>query len=165
MARTAAAPLRAAALLAALSASGCVLPAVVYRSGRPLEAADVAQLAPGRTTKQELFDRLGPPWAVAAPGEVAAIEAPSAMGGRGGLCATEFGGAYRVDTAAWFEPFAARRPLRDGHRVYYWYAWRAGGWNWYLLLIMVAACSNEVHEVWVLVDEDTGLVEDVAYRG
>ncbi len=156
---------RTGAALALLALSGCVLPAFPHWSGRPLERADVALLEPGRTTKHDLFQRLGPPFAIAAPGEVVAVEAPAAMLGSGGLCQLRPGGAYRVDSGAWFEPFAARRPLREGERVYYWYAWRAGGWDWFLLLALVASCSNEAREVWVLVDEDTGLVEDVVFRG
>jgi len=62
------------------------------------------------------------------------------------------------------EPFAARRPPGDDQRVYYWYSWSATGWDWFLLLALYASCPNSVREVWVLVDEETGTVEDVAVR-
>jgi len=154
----------AGAALALLSATACVFPAVPHRTGHALDAETVSGVRPGRTTKRELFALLGPPWAIAAPGEVVAIESPVAMAGDGAMCQVRPGGIYRISTEAWFEPFVARRPIRDDHRVYYWYSWSAGGWNWYLLLALYASCGNGVREVWALVDEATGTVEDLAVR-
>jgi hypothetical protein len=157
-------PRRIGAALALLALSGCPYPAVPHRTGPALEAAEVARVQPGRTTKRELFALLGPPMAIAATGEVVAVESPVAMVGDGGLCQPRLGGVYRITSDAWLEPFAARRPLRDDHRVYYWYSWRAGGWSWYLLLGLYASCDNGLRELWVLIDETTGTVEDVAVR-
>ncbi len=150
--------------VALVAMAACVIPSVSHRTGPALDPEEVAGVRPGRTTKRELFAALGPPFAIAARGEVVAVESPVAMVGDGGMCQQRMGGAYRVDADAWFEPFAARRALRDDHRVYYWYSWRASGWNWYLLLALVASCGNSVREVWALVDESTGTVDDLAVR-
>jgi hypothetical protein len=157
-------PRRIGAALALVALSACPFPTVPHRTGPALEAEEVARVRPGRTTKRELFALLGPPMAIAGPGEVVAVESPVAMFGSGGMCQLGVGGVYRITSDAWLEPFAARRPLRDDHRVYYWYSWRASGWSWYLLFGIYGSCDNSVREAWVLIDETTGTVEDVAIR-
>ena len=152
------------AALALLGLSGCPIPAAWHRTGPALEAEEVARVQPGRTTKRELFALLGPPMAIAGPGEVVAVESPLAMSGSGDMCQLGRGGVYRITSDAWLEPFAARGPLRDDHRVYYWYSWRASGWTWYLAFGMYSSCDNSLREIWVLIDETTGTVEDVAVR-
>ncbi len=152
------------AALALLVSAGCVFPAVSHRTGRALEPEAIAAVQPGRTTKRDLFALLGPPMAIASPDEVVAIESPAGMIGEGGMCRLVPGGVYRVSAEAWFERFPAHPPRPGVERVYYWYSWESSGWNWYLLLGLYASCHNAVREVWVLLDEDAGTVEDVAAR-
>jgi hypothetical protein len=162
---TARAPRCAVAALVLL-ASGCILPALgTHRSGRPVGDGDASWIVGRRTTKAELFDRLGPPMAIAARGEY--VEVPAAtvhhldeMSHR----VIWFGGdSWSQQGDAWLELFAARRPLRDSHRVYYWYATSESGVSFFLL-VGVATRHASLEELWVLVDEETGIAEDAVYR-
>lgn len=149
--------------LALLLSSGCAFPAVSHRTGRALEQGTIASVQPGRTTKRDLIALLGPPMAIASPDEVVAIESPIGMVVDGGMCRLVPGGVYRISAEPWFERFTAHPPRPEVERVYYWYSWEASGWDWFLLGLY-ASCHNAVREVWVLVDEDAGTVEDVAVR-
>jgi hypothetical protein len=153
-------------LLPLLLATGCILPALDKRStGRSLGVTDGSRVATGTVTKQELFDRLGPPMAIAGPGEQ--VEVPAAnvhhvdeMAHRSRWFG---GGGWTQQGDAWLEVFAARRPLRDTHRVYYWYETSEGGFAMFLLWYS-STRHGEVRELWVLVDEATGLAEDAVFR-
>jgi hypothetical protein len=161
-------PSRATALLLLplLLASGCILPAVDKRAtGRSLGGVNVADLTRGAVSRQELFDQLGPPMAIAGPGEEVRVPAANVhhvdeFGRRNRW----FGGdAWTQQGDAWLELFAARRPLRDTHRVYYWYETGEGGYVVFLLWYH-STRHGTVRELWVLVDEATGLAEDAAIR-
>ena len=69
---------------------------------------------------------------------------------------------------AWFEPFSSRRTLRPSNRVYYWYAIvERGVTTWmplWLWLWVLDVRVDGLKEMWVLVDEETGLVDDVVTR-
>lgn len=154
----------AAALLVAL-APGCIVPALgTKRTGRRVSAGDARAVAASRLSKGELLDRLGPPMAIAARGEHVRVPAANVhhvdeMGHR----ALYFGGdSWAQQADAWFEPFAARRPIREAHRVYYWYATSEGGIAFFLLFGFSSRWSS-TSELWVLVDEEAGRVEDAFF--
>jgi hypothetical protein len=159
--------LRATALLLLpLLLAGCILPALDKRgTGRSLGSSDGRRVVPGGVTKWELFDRLGPPMAIAGPGEQ--VEVPAAnvhhLDEMRHHSRWFGGGAWTQQGDAWLEPFAARRPLRETHRVYYWYETSEGGFSM-LLLWFYSTRHGEVRELWVLVDEATGLAEDAVFR-
>lgn len=160
--------LRASALvaLAPLLASGCILPALDKRAtGLSLSEGDGDRITRGHLGKAELFDRLGPPMAIAAAGEV--LEVPAANVHRvdemRSFSTWTGGGSWTQQGDAWLEVFAARRPLRGTHRVYYWYATSEGGFSLFLLFYL-SRRHDQVRELWVLVDEATGLAEDAVFR-
>lgn len=147
-----------------LLAGGCILPTMNTKvTGWPLHAGDAGRLSVA--TKQELFDQLGPPMAIVGGGEY--VEVPAAnvhhldeMRHRRRWFG---GGAWTQQGDAWLEPFAARRALRDTHRVYYWYATVEGGWSGFFL-VGFSTRHSRVRELWVLVDEDAGIAEDAIFR-
>ena len=150
-----------AALL--LAAMGCVVPMLGTRSGRPI---DPRPIVPGRTTKDELFASAGPPLAIASPGEYVTLSRLPLkhIELRWDEWADLGTASYVQQGDAWFEPFAARRPLHAGHRVYYWSGTTERGAYVWLVLFGIDVRGFREHEVWVLVDEETGIAEDVLHR-
>jgi hypothetical protein len=147
-----------------LLAPGCVLPAMNRkRTGRVLSTGDAAAVAKG-VTKADLFERLGPPMAIAARGEDVHVPAANVhhvdeMSKR----TRWFGGdAWVQQGDAWFELFASRRALEDTHRVYYWYSTSEGGWALFFL-VSYSTRSSTTAELWVLVDEATGRADDAFF--
>jgi hypothetical protein len=153
-----------AALLVA--ATGCVLPLGGRRSGRAFDAGGVGRIVPGTTTKAELFASFGAPMAVAGAGEN--VEVPAATvhhADEVGANGKWFGGGSWVQQGdAWLELFADRKALRDAHRVYYWSTTSDGGLVVIAVLVAIQRRSTSTRELWVLVDEATGIAEDVVYR-
>ncbi len=156
------APCAAAAVLILLAA-GCILPVGGKRTGRPL--GERSRIVPGTTTKADLFAAFGAPMAIVGADEYVEVPAETVHHyddiGRKGKW---FGGGSWVQQGdAWLELFAARSALRDAHRVYYWYTTSDGG-LFVFLLVGVETRSASTGELWVLVDEATGIAEDVVYR-
>ena len=90
--------------------------------------------------------------------------AASAVRSGGASCNVESGGFFNIQSDGWFEPFSARRPIRDEHRVYYWYGSRTSGFNAYLLGGFANRCPTTTDELLVLVDTQTDRVEDVFFH-
>lgn len=159
--------MRAARLLAPCAAAliaGCAFPIGGERTGRPLRAG-VRGLAPGKTTKLELIEALGPPMAIAGRGEDVRVPATT-VHHHDGVQERSYwvgGGDFVQQADAWLELFAARRPIGEDHRVYYWYVTSDRGWVLLLPILFELHGSSE-EELWVLVDEATGVVEDVVHR-
>lgn len=156
----------AAALL--ISSTGCILPAMdVRRTGHGLSPIDGRSISEGRVTKGDLFDELGPPMAIVEQGEVRPVPAANVhhldVMGRGRGSYTTGGGSWLQQADAWFEPFRTRRTLRDSHRVYYWYATSEGGVT-VVLLFTISSRHSSMAELWALVDEESGKVEDAIFR-
>lgn len=161
---------RLASMAAALMLiAGCVLPVKGVRSGRELPRG----IVPGAVTKASLIASLGPPMAIAAAGEYVDVPAANVYhwDDSGGGTRWFGGGSYVQQADAWLELFAARRVLSENHRVYYWYSSAASGARvWVPLPLFVVLSTSVVRrsqsfaELWVLVDEETGRVDDAVYR-
>jgi hypothetical protein len=116
------------------------------------------KIVAGVTTRQELLRLVGPPMAVARRGEYVSVPAGS----------DPARGSYVQQADAWLESFAARRPLLDDHRVYYWYFMEDRGTRvfvpLFLVLVWNESRASSLEELWVLVDERTGVVVDLVRR-
>jgi hypothetical protein len=146
--------------------TGCILPVLdAKRCGRPIEDGDAARVLKGKTAKADLLDALGPPMAIAGRGEW--VEVPAATVHHVDEMTHRLvwfgGGSWTQQGDAWLAPFAARRALRDSHRVYYWYSTSESGVALFLLVGYSGRRTN-LDELWVLVDEETGLAEDAVFR-
>lgn len=159
----------ALAVAAALAfATGCFIPiphtVQSAGSGRRLRERDVQCVVPDRTTRAELLEWFGPPQVIARAGERGdALVRPVAPSGGVADPAISGEGTQAERGDAWFEPFVVRRPIRDTHRVYYWYCSTRGGFVGFLLA-GISHRSESTYEVWVLVDEETGLAQGAAFR-
>ncbi len=152
------------ALTALALLAGCVIPLSGERTGRSLHWGRAA-IAPGKTTKLALFQALGPPMAIAGRGEYVMVPATTVhhVDGARARALWQGGGSYVQQGDAWLELFAARGPIGEDHRVYYWYTTADRGWV-VILPIAVETHHSTGEELWVLVDEATGLVLDAVHR-
>lgn len=153
----------AAAVAMGLLLPSCIIPLAGDRTGRSV-SLHPADLQPGKTSKVGLFGRLGPPLAIAGPGEEVAFPAPRVQHVARFGARLDGGGTTTRQADAWFASFEARGPVRAGHRVYYWSTTTHGGWALWLVFLVFRGNSSSTDELWVLVDEETGLVADVVRR-
>jgi len=134
--------------IGALISAGCILPVFPVTSGRTLDKESMTAIVPGEATTSVLLKQLGPPLAIAARGQYVSVPAASAVRSGGASCNVESGGFFNIQSDGWFEPFSARRPIRDEHRVYYWYGSRTSGFNAYLLLDSRTAAPRPPTSSW-----------------
>lgn len=149
----------AVALVGVLALSSCVLPRNVERSGRPLR---LDRSAPGRTRLSGLLLALGPPDAVAAPGQ----DGRAAAGGPGrpgdGDLGLDLVPAEKAET--WFALFLVHEPFAASHRVYHWTSSSSDGFSVVLPFFLIQRRYVTTEEVWALVDQATGQVVEVVER-
>ncbi len=147
-----------AVTVAAVFTAGCV-PAIPLRTGVYLKDSEVAQIAPRRTTKKELFELLGAPMAIVANGETASIPSPTVWRG-GGI---QHGGYQEIQADAVFELFS-QHALTEYHRVYYYFYAVSQHTAIILVLAVLESSDTDIDKLWVLVNERTGVVEDYVFR-
>ena len=150
-----------AALALLFLGGGCYIPPGSVKGGRLIPEASVKALRPGVTTKGELFERFGPPAAVLAPGETAAMF-PEV--GRD-LPVRPWGASVRMDADTAFELFPpATAEGREYRRIHF---FRRSGDDAAILMLIFWIDSDhrtDTDRLWALVDERTRTVEDYAYR-
>ncbi|HET8569749.1 MAG TPA: hypothetical protein VFM93_12290 [Candidatus Limnocylindria bacterium] len=149
----------AAAAALAIVATGCV-PVYSVSGGRYVGPDDRRRVARG-TTKAQLLEWFGPPLLIARVGLDAGAE-PGSVAGPVALPTPAPPGTMDAEVRrgdAWFEPFAVRHPIRETHRVYHWSCSVRHG-----IRGLTTAWHVSTHELWVLVDEETGLAESAVFR-
>ena len=150
-----------AALALLLAGGGCYIPAGVSKGGRLIPEASVRALRPGVTTKGELFDRFGPPAAVLAPGETAALFPEDGYNEP----VRPWGRPVRADADAVFELFLPATAEGAEYRRIHFFR-RSEGDTAILVLVFWTDSDHrtDTDRLWALVDERTRIVEDYAYR-
>jgi len=150
-----------AALVLLLAGGGCYIPPGASKGGRLIPEESVKALRPGVTTKGELFERFGPPAAVLAPGETAALFPED---GRNVLV-RPWEASVLMDADTVFELFTpATAEGADDRRIHFFR--RSEGDTATLMLVFWVDSGHrtDTDRLWVLVDERTRTVEDYAYR-
>jgi hypothetical protein len=148
-------------LFTSLCLLGCPLPVPMgpLRTGEPIKDKQVIMVEPGKTTKKELFEWFGAPMAIAARDEITVI--PSVTGSLGGSLRR---GHYKINSDTFFELFSADHELSEYHRVYY-YRYAAAKKTGYFAVFAVYEIGKiMIDNLWVLVNEKTGVVEDYVFR-
>lgn len=115
-----------------------------------------------KTTKREIFEKFGPPKAIAAKDEVSTFPAER-IAGRGGLAPYDVSVPYsarfthlpyyRIDSDILFELFSIGRQFTEYHRVYY-----------YSDSILRKGVLEPESRLWILINEKTSIVEDYIFR-
>ncbi len=146
------------AALAALCLGGCFVAREKVLADEALPGEHIRGIRRGTTTKQEILERFGPPVAIARRGTTM-VYPPAGSAKRG---------RAEVPSEVFLELFSVGRSLRDADIVYYYDASRLEATGVLVApLIGGGYHSREVvvERLWLLIDENTGLVEDCVYRG
>jgi len=150
------------AILAAfllVSLQGCV-PAFPFLSGVPLPQKTVDEVQPGKTTRSEVLEWFGMPLSIAKKGEVLRIpHGPEwAAGG------VRPAGYNQVDADAFFELFSTKHKITDHQRIYYYFSSLSTKYGVVLAVYVHESANTRVDRLWLLIDEETGLVDDYVFR-
>ncbi|HEY5996015.1 MAG TPA: hypothetical protein VIU29_03300 [Candidatus Deferrimicrobiaceae bacterium] len=144
----------------ALLLGGCYIPRGVPKGGTLISAASVGEIRPGATTKDELFDRFGPPAAVLAPGETASFLPED---GRFPY-ARAWARPVRFDSDTVFALFPAAKVDTDPRRVYFFRKSKGDSGGLVLIFWIDFEYRTDTDRLWALVNERTRIVEDYAWR-
>ena len=147
------------AALLILSLQGCV-PAPSFHSGVRLPQKTVDQLQAGITTKAELLEWFGLPLSVAAKGETLTIPRGQEWVGSG----TRFASYENVDADTFFELFATKNAITERDRIYYYHHTVSSKYGVVIAVYVHETVNTRSDRLWVLVDEETGLVKDYVFR-
>lgn len=145
-------------VLAVSTAQGCVY-FPPFHSGAPVPQARVAALRPGTTTKYELLESFGMPLSIARKGETLLI-ARGMDHAAGGVTPAHF---EYLSADAFFEPFADRATGAQ-HRVYYYSHTISSKHAVVITAYLKESVTRRSEDLWVLVNEQTGLVEDFLFH-
>ncbi len=150
--------------LALLCTMGCVVPTIPLKTGEPIRGDRLATLTPGTTTKQELLEQFGPPTAIVAQHEIAAIPAPLTWNAGPPTSFRMIARDYRFQSDTFFELFASGRGIGEYHRIYY-YDYVVSSKTGYIFLVaFYESGTTEMDRLWVLVNEKSGIVEDYVFK-
>lgn len=144
--------------LVAFCVGGC-LPSLSLKTGRPLPEVRVREIVPGTTTKAELFERLGPPTAVMARGEVAVVAAPATW-----AAPLRNGSISAFDSGTVYELFGAGGAADDSNRIYYFRHVISRKMTYFMIFAVHESGDTRSDRLWALVNERTGIVEDYAFQ-
>jgi len=138
-------------VMVAFFLSGCMgTPGI--RSGTPIELEQLEKIQPGKTTKHEVFEWIGPPMSVASRNKFISIPAPFQWDTRIALSPQS--------SESWFELFSSGHEFNEYHRVYYFYNARSKKKSVFLVVGQVDNVTTDFDKLWILVNEKTGIVED-----
>jgi hypothetical protein len=155
----------APALLASVAlgaAPGCA-PTIPYTYGTSVSKSSVRAIQPGNTTKYELLETFGMPLAIAKKGETVLIpRGREHSADRPGSPSTPARFASASGDGL-FEPFSAR-PVGSGHRVYYFAHTISTKRALVLFTYIREWTESRSDELWCLVNEHNGIVEDCVFR-
>lgn len=138
---------------------GCA-PCIPVSTGRPLEDGKILRIQPGKTTKEAVIEWFGTPMAIAIQGEILKIQTEASWAKnmpRGGYY-------FEIDSDTFFELFSSKHELTEYHRIYYYY--HAVSTKYAVILVVAAHERGKtvIDKLWILVNEETGIVEDYVFR-
>ncbi len=133
---------------------GCMIVASKYEAGEPLREEQLEKIQPGKTTRQEILEMFGPPVAVARKGKVMKIPSPG----------QRKEGSQEIDSEPFFELFSTTHELTENHIIYYYYYSEETGIGAIVLFTAGAKAKLGVDKLWILVNDETGIVEDYLFR-
>ena len=110
------------------------------------------KIQPGKTTKHEVFEWIGPPMSVALRDEFISIPEPFQWN-------TKMASSPQSSESL-FELFSSGREFNEYHRVYYFYNAKSKKKHTYFLVGGYESTDTKFDKLWLLVNEQTGIVED-----
>lgn len=145
-------------LTAFLQACAPIIPVEI---NAPFKQQTVDAIKPGITTREQVLGWFGIPMSIAAQDEKMYIKQP-AYWLPGPLLRPGKIEEFQPDT--FLELFSSRHRLGEQHRVYYFYHSISQGYAVVLGFYINEKIHLDIDKLWVLVNEETGLVEDYVYH-
>jgi len=134
-------------LLAGMNLWGCNIRSVEY--DLTFDEDEIERIHLGKTTKEEILDWFGPPNAMATKGKSFQFASSSA-----GIKAEP------ISNEILFELFSGKHQLANYHSVYFYSTSGTSG----LDVPFISNTSADINQLWVLVNQESGLVVDYVYR-
>ena len=132
--------------------AGCVVGSV--QMDKTLTGELIEKIEPGKTAKGQILDWFGPPDVLARTGKT--IKVPSTDPKNPGL--------QEMDSELLFELFTVKHQIGDHHIVYYYADSEASVGGAFLLVAMAASTTMRQDRLWILINQNTGIVEDYVFR-
>ncbi len=148
----------------ALSITACIVPNIPVKTGEPIREDRVVMISPGTTTKQDLLEQFGPPTAIVAQHEIAAIPIPLVWIAGPATSLSMLSRDYRFQSDTFFELFASGRGTGEYHRIYYYDCVVSYKTGHIFIVAFYESGTTETDRLWVLVNEKTGIVEDYVFK-
>lgn len=139
-----------AILLAGMNLWGCFSKSVEYDF--IFDEDEIERIHLGKTTKENILDWFGPPKAMATKGKKFQF-ASSSAGSK----------AEPINNEILFELFSEKHQLTNHHSVYFYSTSGTSGAEMFLISFVYVQ-APETNRLWVLVNQESGLVEDYVYR-
>lgn len=143
-------------LVMLMQAYGC--PIASPGAGMRLDDHEVRSVEPGKTTKRGLLLRFGAPTTIAGLSEILDISVPPEEP------LIQDSSQYVMESDALFELFLAGHQLNEYHRIYYYHSITRSDFIVGLFVFDYRGRKTKTDRLWVLVNEQTGLVEDYAFK-
>lgn len=134
-------------LLAGINFWGCLIASVEYDF--TFDEEEIERIHLGKTTKEEILDWFGPPNAMATKGKIFQFASSSADSK-----------AEPISNEILSELFSGKHQLANHHSVYF---YSTSGISVFKGLF-IEDTSPDINKLWVLVNQESGLVEDYVYR-
>ncbi len=138
--------------LFAIGMTGCAVISGKYVTEEPFTGERVKQIRNYYTTKADILGWFGPPVAIARQGAMLKVPPPGPVKR----------GSREVPAEQFFKLFAENHELSVDHIVYF---YQDSSLHWEEIVILNGAFpttpSMRVTKLWVLINEKTGIVEDV----
>jgi len=149
---------RAVCLLALLGA-GCA-PAIPQTYGKKVQETQFERIVPGLTTRADILGMFGMPMYI-----IAMDEAPLIREGSIWKDSTiKRLPPYRRRAETFFEIFRDGNELNERSRLYYYHYTYSSQMGYFMLFYIHEIPRVSFRHLWVLVDEETGMVEDAFFQ-
>ncbi len=116
-----------------------------------MKTKDINTIEPGKTSKSEILERFGMPQAIAIRGKDLEYLNPNLWN-------------KKIQGDVFFEFFAQEHKVSYHHRIYHYYQSNRSGHSAFLLFFIGEVYKINAEQLWLLVNERTGIVEDYFYR-
>jgi len=142
---------------------GCAIMPYKHTSGEPIKEDKTKMIQPGKTTKEEIIQWFGIPSVIAKKGEKMSLPIEMA-GGMYGIGAAGEVGKQEVSSDTFFNLFSSKHKLIENHRIYYFTYTKNKGSTFNMPFFGYSGGRALTDKLLVLINEDTGIVEDYIFR-
>ncbi|MCK5335951.1 MAG: hypothetical protein KAQ67_07305 [Gammaproteobacteria bacterium] len=140
-------------LMCSLLLVSCVVVNEKFEMGMVVNRENVNKIIKGVSDKSFVFELFGPPDAVARKGKVIYIPAKEGAASR------------KVNSDTLFELFTADNKITEKHIIYYYDNTKVVGSMTFIMFAASGETAVHSNLLWILLNSETGVVQDFVYRG